>query len=305
MTTPVAEQVVLAVDIGGTKVEAALVDGFARVRGEVYRRPTGRTSDTTTLPHAIRDVATRALDAAPPGVVVAAVGVGSAGPLDVATGTIHPVNMPAANGLDVVGLLRAIALAPVRLALDGQCIALAESWVGATREAKSSLAMVISTGIGGGLVVDGDVVAGGTGNAGHIGQMLVTERSGQVRMLEELASGPGTVAFARELGWSGTTGEELAAAYANGDTAAVEAVTRSARVVGSAIASAAALLDLDVVVIAGGFSKVTPHYVDDVAEAFRAVVPLPHLRGTRIVKSEIAVQGPLIGAAALALRSLR
>ncbi|MFT4230347.1 MAG: ROK family protein, partial [Microbacterium sp.] len=236
----------------------------------------------------------------PPGSAAAAVGIGAAGPVDVDEGVIHPVNLRGVRGFalrDTVSALVGDAL-PVVVGHDGGCLALAEAWIGATAGARASMSIVVSTGVGGGFVFGGAPLRGASGNAGHLGQT----RSGPAT-LEERASGPATVAWARERGWRGSTGEELGAAAAAGDRIAREAVERSAALVGGALADAATLLDLDVVAVGGGFSRVCPDYVDLVAAAARATAVLPYAQRLRVVPSGLGDEGPLIGAGALALQS--
>lgn len=303
MDSPVA----LAVDLGGTKIEAALVDAAGRVLpGTRSRAATGAQADAAHLRRAVVDVVARALAAAPAGAEPMGVGIGSAGPVDAAAGTVSPLNLPHAAGFVIVRAVRDALPRemPVRLALDGQCIAIAEHRYGAGRGARTMLGMVVSTGIGGGIVVDGRPLAGGTGNAGHIGQIEVagfTASGGLDATVERVASGPNTVAWARQQGWDGTTGEELAAAYAAGDEIAHAAVRRSAGAVGAALASASALLDLDAIVIGGGFSRVTPEYVDLVRAARDAIAAFPFLARSRIVPAALGDDSPLVGAGALVL----
>lgn len=292
----------LAVDIGGTKVEAALIDpGGTVLEGTRHRRPTGRDASREQLTAAIQDAAAAAVEAAP-GVEILGAGAGSAGPVDTTAGTTSPLNLPNGAGLDVVGILRGVVPdVPVRLALDGACLMMAEHWLGAARGVRNALAMVVSTGVGGGLLLDGRVVSGRTGNAGHIGQIRLREPGDDVLVgtLEALAAGPPTVAWARSRGWKGTTGEDLAASYAERDPIAIEAVRRSATAVGEGIASTAALLDLEVAVIAGGFVNVAPEYFDIVRESVRRHAPLPHAAQVRVVPSPLDGQAPLLGAAYL------
>lgn len=292
----------LAVDIGGTKVEVALVDETGTVlAGSRHRRPTGRDVTRDGLTTAIRDAAAAAV-AGGPEITIIGVGAGSAGPVDTAAGTTSPLNLPSGAGLDVVGILRDVVPdVPVRLALDGACLMMAEHWLGAAREVRNALAMVVSTGVGGGLLLDGRVVSGGTGNAGHIGQIRLRAPGDDVLdgTLESLAAGPPTVAWARSHGWHGSTGEDLAAAYADGDPVAVEAVHRSASAVGEGIASTAALLDLEVAVIAGGFVNVASDYFDIVRASVRRHAPLPHAAKVRVLPSPLGGQAPLLGAAYL------
>ena len=154
----------------------------------------------------------------------------------------------------------------------------------------------MSTGIGGGFVLDGAPFGGASGNAGHIGQTHVAAGG---PTLEEVASGPASVAWANAQGWRGSTGEDLARDASSGDPTARAAIERSAAAVGAALADAATLLDLDMIAIGGGFSRVSADYVDLVAAALRERAALPYSRATRVVPSALGDEGPLIGAAAL------
>ena len=149
-----------------------------------------------------------------------------------------------------------------------------------------------------GFVVDGAYIPGATGNAGHLGQV---RREGGLT-LEEIASGPASAAWAQQQGWSGATGEDLARDAAAGDAVARAAIERSARAVGEALADAATLVDLDVVAIGGGFSRVSDDYIDLVQGALTASAVHGYSQRTRVVRSGLGDEGPLIGAAALVLR---
>lgn len=298
-------RVALAVDVGGTKLEAALVkeDG-SPIAASRIRRPTGRDADAATLRAALRDVVVGALDALPTDDDLVGAGIGSAGPIDRAAGVIKPVNMPRAHGFAVADAVReAVAAAlgrelPAVLGHDGGALALAESWLGATQGAKASLSIVVSTGVGGGFVLNGEYAPGATGNAGHLGQV---RREGGLT-LEEIASGPASVAWAQANGWSGTAGEDLARDAAAGDAVARAAIERSAHAVGEALADAATLVDLDVVAVGGGFSRVSHDYVDLVQHALSASAVHDYSRRTHVVRSALGDEGPLIGAAAFVLR---
>ncbi|MAO81943.1 MAG: sugar kinase [Nocardioides sp.] len=291
----------LAVDLGGTKVETAVVspDGEV-VSGTRTRRSTGSAASRGGLIAAIADAvgeSTRAIHGE-----LLGVGIGAAGPVDTTSGTTSPLNLPAGAALDVVKIVRGIVPeGPIRLALDGACLVMAEHWLGAARGVRNALAIVVSTGVGGGLLLDGRVITGSSGNAGHIGQIRLREPGGDVLegTLESIASGPSAVAWARSQGWIGRTGVELGHAYANGDAVARAAVGRSASAVGEAIASTAALLDLDIAILAGGFINVTDDYVDQVRESARRHAPLPHARRVDVVRSPLGDAAPLIGAASL------
>ena len=302
--------VALAVDLGGTKVEAALVDDRgALLPGSRFRAPTGRASTSEQLAGSVESVVRQALAVLPDGAELAGVGIGSAGPIRVDAGLVSPLNLPAWRDHPLREQVAALVPGvPVTLRMDGEAIALAEHWVGAAQGVPNLMGMVVSTGIGGGLILGGIAVAGPTGNAGHIGHIEVggfTEHClcGGIGCVEAVASGPHTVRWAREQGFAGSTGEELAAAYAAGDEIAIAAVRRSGRAIGQAIASATALVDLDVVAIGGGFSHVTPDLFDFIREPIAERAPFPFVAKVRVIPSGLSGEGPLIGAAALVHRA--
>ena len=288
----------LAVDFGGTKVEAALVADGALVAGTRARRATGPTATAAELDDAVRAVVTEALGDSR----VEAIGIGSAGPVDAVRGLASPLNVPAWRDHPLRAVVAAaVPGARVELAIDGLAIALAEARHGAGRGSANVLGMVVSTGVGGGLVLDGRGVHGASGNAGHIGHMQVAGfddpcACGRRGCVEAVASGPNSVRWAQAQGWRGDTGEELAAAALT-DPVARAAIERSARAVGLGIASASALVDLDVVAIGGGFSHSAPDYLDLVRAA--ADEGFPFVRATRILPAGLGGDAPLIGAAAL------
>ncbi|MGF3056293.1 ROK family protein [Microbacterium sp. YY-01] len=306
----------LAVDVGGSKLETALVAATgAVIDNSRHRRTTGPHTTASTITTALREAIAATLahpflhpDAPQPAALVGA-GVGSAGPVDRNAGVVHPVNMPGLHGFalgdavaEAVARTRQTSAAAeqhhdvrVQLGHDGGCLALAEAWLGATAGSAASLSIVVSTGIGGGFVVDGRYVAGATGNAGHLGQM----RRGGGITLEEIASGPASVAWAQSQGWAGVTGEELGRDAASGNPVARSAIERSAQAVGEALADAATLIDLDTVAIGGGFSHVSTDYIDLVQRALRTHAVHQYSQRTRVVRSALGHDGPLVGAAAL------
>lgn len=288
---------VLAVDFGGTKVEAALVTDRVIVAGTRTRRPTGPDRSADELDAAVAEVVRGALG----GRTVTRVGIGSAGPVDTVRGLASPLNVPAWRDHPLRSLVESLVPeTQVALAIDGLAITLAETRYGAGRGSANVMGMVVSTGVGGGLVLDGRGVSGASGNAGHIGHIQVSgyEDScpcGRSGCVEAVASGPSSVRWAQSQGWDGSTGEELAA---SDDPRARAAIERSARAVGLAIASASALVDLDIVAIGGGFSRSAPDYLDLVRVA--ADEGFGFARATRILPAELGDEASLIGAALVA-----
>ncbi len=296
----------LGIDLGGTKVEAALVDSNGTlVVGSRFRAPTGRDSTSDELASSVESVVRQALATLPESANLAGVGIGSAGPITVAEGLVSPLNLPAWRDYPLRDQIASLVPGrSVTLRMDGECITIAEHWVGAAQGAINLMGMVVSTGIGGGLILGGRAVAGPTGNAGHIGHIEVGGFDdaclcGGIGCVEAVASGPKTVAWAQRQGWTGSTGEDLAASYSAGDDIAIAAVKRCGHAVGQAIASATALVDLELVAIGGGFSHVTPDLLVFIREAVAERAPFPFVAKVRVIESALSGDGPLIGAAAL------
>lgn len=304
----VQERPVLAIDVGGTKIEAAIVSLAGKViQGSRVRADTGAlaASSLACFQRALADAVSGVLQH-PLADDIRSVGIGAAGPVDLEAGTISPINLPSVNDFNVVAAVREISgLDDVRLRLDGTCIALAELWRGAARHHRNAIVFVVSTGIGGGVIADGHVLAGSSGNAGHLGQLVVDRPIGNDvfgATVEGQASGKYAVAWAQEQGWPGRDGEQLAQSYAEGDEIAVRAVQRSASALGRGLASIASLLDLEVAVMGGGFSFVTDDYPALVELAAHDHSVNAYARRMRVARAELAKDAPLIGAAAQVLR---
>lgn len=292
----------LVLDIGGTKIAAGLVGATGKLLYET-RQPTPHTDDPEQVWAAAQRTITDVL-AAVDG-PVRGVGISSAGPIHLPDGTISPINIPAWRGFGIRDhVAAAVPGVPVRLGGDGLCMALGEHWRGAGQGAAFLLGMVVSTGIGGGLVLDGAPYDGRTGNAGHVGHVVVDVDGppcscGGRGCVEAIASGPHLVAWAREQGWSGTDAKELADAAGRGEDVALRAFRRGATAVAAMIASVAAVCDLDLVVIGGGVAKAGPVLFDPLREALRTYAGLSFVAGLRVVPAALGGEAGLVGAAAL------
>ena len=295
----------LALDIGGTKIAAGIVDANGRLLHH-NRQPTPRSADPDEVWAAAHRTIAEALVAA--GGEVDGVGISSAGPIHLPDGTISPVNIGAWRGFPIVQrVTAAVPGVPVRLAGDGLCMALGEQWRGAGQGAAFMLGMVVSTGIGGGLVLDGAPYSGRTGNAGHVGHVVVEVDGppcscGGRGCVEAIASGPNLVSWARSQGWSGEDAKALATAAADGNPLALRAFRRGARAVAAMISSVAAVCDLDLVVIGGGVANAGPVLFEPLHEALSDYAGLDFLSGLRVVPAELGGEAGLIGAAALLRR---
>jgi glucokinase len=296
--------VILALDIGGTKIAVGLVNDAGDLQHR-WQQPTPRT-DAAAIWAVVDSLLARALAAA--GGQVRAVGVSSAGPIDLPGGTISPINITAWQRFPIVERVAARTGAPVRLGGDGLCTAMGEQWRGAGQGAQFLLGMVVSTGVGGGLVLDGAPYDGRTGNAGHVGHVVVDPFGGPCTCggrgcVETIAGGPRMAQWARDHGWRAppsADARELAADAAAGDDVARQAFDRAGRALAAMIASVGAVCDLDLAVIGGGVSRSGPLLFDPLRAALAEYAGLDFLHGLRVVPASLGGDAGLVGAAALA-----
>jgi glucokinase len=292
----------LAIDVGGTKIAVGLVDTAGTLVHHAQQPTAHGAADEVwaVLDGLIAETASRSR--------IRGVGIASAGPIHVPAGTVSPVNIPAWRDFPIVDRVTAVLPGvPVRLGGDGLCMALGEHWRGAGQGARFMLGMVVSTGVGGGLVLDGVPYFGRTGNAGHVGHVVVDPDGepcacGGRGCVETIASGPRMARWARDHGWSAPPdagAKELADSAARGDPVALQAFQRGATAVAAMIASVAAVCDLDLVVIGGGVAKSGPLLFDPLRAALASYARLDFIAGVRVVPAELGGDAGLVGAAAL------
>lgn len=207
--------------------------------------------------------------------------------------TVSPLNIPAWRDFPLRARIAAHTGLPTMVDNDAKALALGEGWQGAARDHRNFLAMVVSTGVGGGIVLDGRLLEGAAGNAGHIGHVVVEPEGrrcecGGRGCLEAEASG---------LAIAAVTGKPP-------QEASPEVVARSGRLVGRAVASVANLLDLSLAVVAGsvalGFGP--PFFAAAAAEVAERA-RLSFSAGARIVPARLGPDAPLVGAGAVGWRS--
>ncbi|MFB7115351.1 ROK family protein [Streptomyces sp. NPDC056190] len=301
---------VAALDIGGTKIAGALVDG----RGGILvraQRPTPAQEDGDTVMRAVEEVLGE-LGASPLWGRATALGIGSAGPVDASAGTVSPVNVPGWRGYPLVERARAAAGGlPVELIGDGVAITAAEHWQGAARGHDNALCMVVSTGVGGGLVLDGRLHPGPTGNSGHIGHISVDLDGdpcpcGSRGCVERIASGPNIARRALDHGWrpgpdGDTSAAAVAAAARAGDPVAVASFARAARALAAGIAATATLVEIDIAVIGGGVAKAGDVLLAPLRRALADYATLSFVRRLTVAPAQMGTDAGLVGAAAAAL----
>lgn len=269
----------IGVDLGGTKIEcvALTADGKVALR---RRRQTPQAS----YPDTIREIADLIAEVeSGVGQGPLRVGLGTPGSISPFTGLLRNSNSVHLNGKPFQpDLAEALAGRPLRIENDANCFAMSEAADGAAAGARVVFGVIIGTGVGGGIVVDGKVLSGANGVAGEWGHNklpgpTVEEAAappcwcGRQGCLETWLSGPALSVDHRRHTGASLTGAEIAAAAETGDKAAKATLARHADRLGRAFASVVNLIDPDVIVLGGGLSNVTG-LCEQAAEAMRAHV---------------------------------
>jgi len=305
-------EVVLAIDVGGTKMALALVDSDGTVLADDVR-PTPAGPDPLEVVAPLLDGVAAIVGQLPASSAPLRVGISSAGPLDGPAGTVSPVNIGAWRDFPLVEQVRRAAAdatgrrAVVGLANDGHCFTLGEHWLGAGRDVASMVGMVLSTGVGAGAVLEDELFGGATGNAVHLGHISVDAWGsrcvcGGHGCVEMYARGPAMVATAQARGWTG--GDDARALTADaraGDPVALGVIDEGMRALAAGIATTATELDVTTFVLGGGVSRAGEVIFAPLRRHVADFAALPYVRDLEIRPAVLENAG-LLGAAALALR---
>ncbi len=310
-------QPAVAIDIGGTKIAIGVVEAGGRLIASA-RTGTPRELDAEQLWRTLDSLASQVISTAglaEPG-ALSGVGCGCGGPMEWPAGLVSPLNIPAWRAFPLRGRLAGrFGGIPVRVHNDAICMVAAEHWRGAGRGRSNVLGIVVSTGVGGGLLLDGRLIAGASGNAGHIGHVVVDPEDGPPCVcggrgcLEAIARGPALVSWAQGEGWrpgqGDATAKDLADDGTQGHPVGRAAMRRAGRALGIAIASATHLCDLEVVSVGGGLSQAGAMLFDPLEEALRTHARLDFARQVRVVAAALGQSAGLVGAAALIFKPKR
>lgn len=284
----------LGVDFGGTKIEAAALDFHGEILARERVSNPGAYAPALT---AVRELVAQVERLA--GVRAPGVGVAMPGSLSPVTGLVRNANSVWLNGKPFAHDLATALGRPVRVENDANCFALSEAADGAAAGARVVFGVILGTGCGGGIVVDGKVITGANGVAGEWGHMPLpwaradetTPRDwcGRFNCLEQWISGTG---FRR---WAGLSAEEADRAADLGEARAIAALDLLADRIARGLALAIDILDPDVIVLGGGVSNVESLYASIrgklIAHVFSDVV------STRLVKNKHGDSSGVRGAA--------
>lgn len=301
---PMPRGLVLAVDIGGTNVRAALSD----VRGELVARraePTSGPDISGLLRQVVRLHAELRSEARQPDAAVRAASIGLPGSYDPGADRIWNVgNLAALSGVRPAAAFAGALGLPVAICQDVRLAALGERWKGSARGVDDAAVIWIGTGIATGLIADGSLLSGGEHTAGEISRLPLgpdpfDEAHRRLGAFEDLVSGPALArSVAPSTGWSGATGDarvvfELAA---RGDALAADALRTEARYLALGIAAIVAVTNPSIAVLGGGIGA-RPELLPLVRDQLSRLCEDPPIVET----SRLGNDGPLYGGVALAL----
>lgn len=318
------DELVVAVDLGGTQIRAAVLDAEGKVMARVVRLTKAEEGLSPVLGR-IREAIHETLAQAPLG-KIRAIGVGSPGPLDPFRGIVRSAsNLPGWRDVPLRAILEEEFPLPVHLGNDANVAALAEQIFGGGKGLDNLIYLTISTGIGGGIIADGKLLLGTEGLAAEVGHMVLEPEGprctcGKLGCLQALASG---VAIAREAakvvkGGAKTLIGELvegdaskisakvvSEAAAKGDEVALKILAQAGFHIGLGIVNLVHLFNPQAVIIGGGVSKAGPNLFDPIRRTVRERA-LPSFQGELTIQpSALGDDVGLLGAAALALMAER
>jgi glucokinase len=302
----------LAIDIGGTKIAAALVNR----QGAVIHRHVRATRADLGAPAILqttREAGREMLNTASRyGLQVSAIGIGSGGQVDVDRGRIAYASdtLPGWSGLPLAGEVESSLKLPTFVDNDVNAVALGEHHFGAGRGYQAALYVAIGTGVGGALVQGGKIWRGSTWSAGEICHLVIDFDGarrcscGATGHLEAYTSGPAMAQRYREL--SGTreqTDLKAVAAFARqGDSYALRAIAEGAKILGTALGGVLNIFDPEVLVIGGGVPEMGDLWWRHFETALRAN-PMPGPANVHLRPAELGTDAALAGAAWLAFSS--
>ena len=312
-----SQDLLLGVDVGGTKVAAGLVNAAGEILSQQRVSMVSNDSAERGL-QAVFSAITQVLAGSASEIV--GIGICAPGPLDPKTGVIlNPPNVPCWRNFPLAEEVRKKYSVPVKVDNDANAAALAETRWGAARGYKNVFYATIGTGIGTGIVLDGEIFHGRTGSAGEGGHVSIDYhgpicRCGKPGCIEMFASGTALVRRAREKLSAGgqssmlelaagipdaITGEIIGEAFAAGDRLATEVLTETVEMLALWLSNMIDLLDPDVIVIGGGAAALYSPFFDRLGERIPQLTVNPHAHKVPIVSARYGADSGIAGGAVL------
>ena len=297
---------VLALDIGGTKLAAGVVHADGEVASFLVEPSHAEEGPAPTLER-LFDLGRKAVaESGVPWARIGGVGIGCGGPLDPERGVlIAPPHLPGWRDVPIGALAQRAFERPVTLENDATAAAAGEHAWGAGAGTRNMVYLTISTGVGGGVVIDGRLYRGAMGNGGELGHVTVDWHGRQCRgcgrrgCLEAYVSGTSISERAREAGLAAGTATQVAAAARAGDALAIAVWDETVEALACGLTSIVNLFEPQLVVLGGGVLRTGEQLLGPVREAVRGSAMGPAGRAAEIVASAFGDRVGVAGAAAI------
>lgn len=303
------------IDVGGTTVKCGLFSANGEVLDKWEIKTITDNNGERVLPDVAESIKNKMLQYKIEKDTVAGIGIGVPGPVK-EDGTVERAVNLHWGYKDIVQELESLTGIPVRAGNDANVAALGEMWQGGGKGCKNLIMVTLGTGVGGGIIINGEIIAGSHGAGGEIGHAVVDPdiqvpcNCGNYGCLEQVASATGIARLAREelavndtptkLRREHISAKTVFDAYKNKDKVAEIVVARFARYLGMALAQFACVVDPDVIVIGGGVSRAGQVLIDCVSEHYKKHA-FPSCKKTPIVLAELGNDAGIFGAAKMVL----
>jgi len=313
----------IGIDVGGTKVLTALADENGLILNKA-QKPTEADKGEETIISNIKDSIDRVINNSPiTKEEVKRIGIGSPGPLDLEKGLIIENSNLSWTNVPIVKILEEMTGIPVTLENDANAAALGEKHFGAGREADNIVYLTISTGIGGGIIIDKKIYHGGKGNAGEVGHMTLIPDSnyqcgcGNYGCFEAVASGTAIARRGKEVlqkeeeeslikDYSNNDVEQIdaplvAAAARAGDKQAIEIFKLTGRLLGIGISNVVNLFDPEIIVLGGGVMHAKDLFIDELRASLQERALEANLKDLEVKEVGLGKDTGVMGAIAVAM----
>ena len=312
------EKLYLGADIGGTTVKLAVIDGDGDIKKK-WEIKTNTENRGVSIPkdiHVAFEEALKELHIEKD--QIAGIGAGAPGFVDTDTGYIHEAVNIGWKDFDFGEQLKALTGLPVWVDNDANLAALGENWLGAGRGAEHLIAVTLGTGVGSGIITNGQIINGANGTAAEIGHMTVVKEGGascncgKTGCLETEASATGIVRKAKSalteyensilkesIESDQLTSKEVFDAVAQGDELAITVINEVIDTLGLSIANLAIALNPEKIVIGGGVSKAGDLLLNPLQEAYNKYALTRTREATSFGIAELGNDAGVIGGAYL------
>lgn len=293
----------LAVDLGGTNLRMAAVADDGEIL-HLTRRPTPKSVTPVELISLAGEMADECIESI--GVDTRLLGIAFAVPAPAnkdSDGVLTRLpNIPTLNGMNLRAALSGRFHFPVTVENDARAAAIGEHWLGASKDKDTSIIVTLGTGVGGGIIIDGEPYAGKDGSAGEIGHICVIPDGhpcgcGSRGCLEQYASATAIVRMARENGLDFSTSRDIYSAFQNGDERAAIVFRQMGSYLGIVLAGLVNTLNPDMIVIAGGASGAWDGFIEPLkTEIHLRAFHAPSTR-VEIARTQLGDNAGIVGAA--------